>query len=167
MTVKKKGSPSKRKGNSWERDICKFLEEKLGGNYVRVPSSGAFVGRSNAFRKETMSENQKRTFRGDIIPPDNLPKMVIEAKSYKEFPFHQLLSGKCALLDDWVEQTIDCIENGDIWFVIFKINNKGSFVATTNNGYAYTHYCQYKDLVITGLDDFFTNNKDRVIEICS
>lgn len=49
------GSKSKNKGNSYERDLGKFLAEVYGGSFIRSANSGAFVGGKNAFRRSTMS----------------------------------------------------------------------------------------------------------------
>ena len=82
---------SKIKGNAGERELCKLLSEIFLGSFVRVPNSGANVGGKNVHRRASLSTTQDRAFRGDIIPPDHLPKLIIESKSYKSFPFHQLL----------------------------------------------------------------------------
>ena len=62
-------SKSKNKGKSWERDVCLFLSELYNDSFIRVPGSGAFIGGSNQFRKDTLSEEQIKLSRGDIIPP--------------------------------------------------------------------------------------------------
>ena len=51
-------SKSKTKGKSWERDVCLFLSELYNQSFIRVPGSGAFIGGSNQFRKETLSDEQ-------------------------------------------------------------------------------------------------------------
>lgn len=76
-------SSAKQKGNSWEREICKFLGETLGGNFQRVPNSGAYIGGKNVHRKASLEVGQARAAKGDIIPPDALPKLNLEAKNYK------------------------------------------------------------------------------------
>lgn len=78
------GRASKNKGKSWERDICKFLGNTLGGSFIRVPNSGAFIGGSNASRKVMLSDGQVRQAKGDIVPPDELIKLNIEAKTIRK-----------------------------------------------------------------------------------
>ena len=79
------GKKSKTKGKSYERDIANLLSELYNESFTRVPHSGAFIGGQNFSRIEKLSENQTRGFKGDIIPPDNFPLLVIEAKNYGEF----------------------------------------------------------------------------------
>ncbi len=122
-------SKAKAKGNAWEREICGFLGDTLGGNFQRVPNSGAYMGGKNVFRKEFLSDGQQRAAKGDIIPPDNLPKLNLEAKNYADIAFHQILNGNCKQLDTWIDQTEEPADHDDISFTIFKITRKGSWVA--------------------------------------
>lgn len=146
-------SKAKAKGNSWEREICAFLGTTLGGNFMRVPNSGAYMGGKNVFRKATMSDVQQRAAKGDIIPPDDLPKLNIEAKNYAEITFHHILDGVCKQLNTWIDQTEEPADDDDISFTIFKITRKGSWVAFKAS--LLTHF----DL--TGLS-FVTYRKDFV-----
>jgi hypothetical protein len=169
--IKRKKSPSKQKGNRWERELAKFLGDTLGGSFMRCPQSGAFVGGQNASRKEYLSNGQVKLVKGDIIPPDNLPKLVIEAKSYKAFSFNQLVtSGDCKQLDEWISQTLDCIDQGDVWFTIFKINNLGSYICfdqTLQQHFVLDNYSVYKNYIVTGFQTFLNSNKDAIISLCS
>ena len=61
-------SKSKNKGKGFEREVCRILSEIYQDNFERVPHSGAFVGGLNAARKSTLTENQIKAFKGDIIP---------------------------------------------------------------------------------------------------
>lgn len=161
---------NKNKGKSWERDICSELSRALDGSFMRVPNSGAAVGGLNAFRKNSMSNNQIHLAKGDIIPPDELPKMVIEAKSYKDFPFHQLLTnGDCKQLNVWIEQTLDCVDDNDVWFVIFKINNKSSYIVFENkyfNNFKLQNYVKYKNFIVTEFIPFLNENSDSIKTLC-
>ena len=74
-------SKSKTKGKSWERDVCLFLSELYDESFIRVPGSGAFIGGSNQFRKETLSTEQIKLSRGDIIPPNDYPYFLVEYQS--------------------------------------------------------------------------------------
>lgn len=115
---------SRDKGKSAERELCKILEAAFTGSFIRSANSGAFVGGKNSFRKENLSANQIRGQKADIIPPDFMPKFVVESKFYKEFPYHQLICGSVPLLDGWVNQNLECCDDNDFWMVAFKTNRK-------------------------------------------
>lgn len=119
----------KQKGNSFERSVANFLTELYSEQFLRVPSSGAFIGGKNITRKDSLSEAQIRNCKGDIIPGESFPRLNIEAKSYADFPFHQLFTGKVKLLDTWIEQCVSVEDPGDLSLVIMKFNRKGQFVA--------------------------------------
>src|ERR1051325_524341 len=159
------GANSRDKGKNGERELCRLLAGIFHGSFVRVPNSGAAVGGKNAIRRQTLSVSQDRSFRGDILPPDHLPHLVIESKSRQEFRFHQLLRpGPCPLLDDWIAQTKEVVDEGDQWFVAFKVTRVGWYVAVPEsddydftNNYAVYHGAsgRYR---ITELLSFFTAN---------
>jgi hypothetical protein len=166
------GSKSKNKGNAGERELCKILGSIFDGNFQRVPSSGALLGGKNAFRRQILSENQVRSFKGDIIPPDTMPLLVIEAKSYAQFLFHQLLTpGNCPQLDEWIKQTIESADPNDVWFVCFKVVRIGWYVAVPdiNQDYIFGNYASYEGthgkFKITDLKEFFTTNKQLVLNL--
>lgn len=169
MAIKK--NKSKIKGSTWERDICKILSEHFDGSFTRTNCSGALIGGKNAFRKEIFSNGQIKASKGDIIPPDFLPKLVIEAKSYKEFSFNQLITaGSYSLLDTWISQTIECIEENDVWFLIFKITNKSSYICFEKkyiNEFVLDNHCIYKNYVITEFKPFVETNKLKILELCT
>jgi hypothetical protein len=123
-------SKSKTKGKTFEREVCKVLSEIYDDNFERVPHSGAFVGGQNASRKSTLTENQIKAFKGDIIPPDSWKYFNCECKNYADFPFHHLLQDKSIpLLDQWIEQTMDAHDTGDIDLLFMKFNRKGIYLA--------------------------------------
>ena len=122
-------SKAKAKGNSWEREVASFLSETLGGHFMRVPNSGGYIGGANVHRKQFMEAGQQRAAKGDIIPPDDLPKLNLEAKNYADIAFHQIINGECKQLDTWIEQTEEPADEDDVSFTIFKITRKGSWVA--------------------------------------
>jgi hypothetical protein len=167
------GKSSKAKGSAGEREIARIFTGIFGGSWIRVPASGGFVGGKNAIRKSVLSQSQTRAAKGDLIPPDHMPKFVVECKNYISFKFHQLFTpGKSIQLDDWIKQTIDCIDAGDQWFVCFKITRVGIFVAVPdhNQGYSFGNYCnytgEYGKFQVTELSDFFTRNKDLIMDLC-
>ena len=79
------GSKSKTKGKIYEREVANFLSDLYNESFTRVPHSGAFIGGQNFSRIQNLSENQTRGFKGDIIPPDSFPLLVIEAKNSESF----------------------------------------------------------------------------------
>lgn len=163
------GAGSKMKGGRGEREACRLLGDILGGSFVRAPNSGAYVGGKNITRKATLAEGQVRTFKADIIPPDDLPRLVIEAKFYKDFRFHQLLKGADALLDDWIGQAKDVVDPGDAWFVCFKINLRGWFIVVPEadaGHYEFENHCRYQGkhgaFRVTDMVVFLKQNRDSI-----
>lgn len=127
---------NKDKGKGYERDVAKYLTSELGGNFERIPNSGAFVGGKNAFRKESLTNNQILLTRGDIIPPEKYQNFVVECKNYKEFPFHQFLDPekRVNLLDSWIKDIEhDAPEEILFWMIFIKINRKGEYVVWDSN----------------------------------
>lgn len=165
-------SKAKAKGNAWEREICGFLGETLGGNFQRVPNSGAYMGGKNVFRKEFLSDGQQRAAKGDIIPPDDLPKLNLEAKNYADIAFHQIINGECKQLDAWIDQTEEPADLDDVSFTIFKITRKGSWVAFRSDladkfklrDLSYVTYRKEGGVtyIITDHEKFFKTNVDEV-----
>ena len=127
-------SPSKNKGNSWERDVAADLTKRYGETFIRAPGSGAYTGGSNSHRREYLHEGQIRSFKGDIIPGQSFPKMNAECKSYGAFPFHQLLQGESKQLESWLNQLMVAADPGDFNILICKITHKVKFVAVQNQG---------------------------------
>lgn len=125
-------SPSKNKGNSFERQIADFLTNLYGEKFIRAPGSGAYVGGKNTVRKQFLHEGQIRNFKGDIIPGQSFPHLNAECKNYKEFPFHQLFTGEVKLLDTWIDQCMDVADTGDFNIIFMKFNRKGTYIATPN-----------------------------------
>ena len=123
-------SKSKNKGKSFERDLAKMLSELYNDTFVRVPHSGAYTGGQNVVRKEILTENQIKAFKGDIIPPDHWKHFNCEAKNYADFPFHHLLQNKAIpLLESWLEQTLDAHDDRDIDLLFMKFDRKGIYLA--------------------------------------
>lgn len=118
-------SRQKAKGNNFERDTAKHLSDVFGLNFTRVPTSGAMTGGMNAHVLQKLSGSQRLLLEGDLIPPDELKNMKIECKSLKTFSFSKMYTGN-KMMDSWIEQAYS---DEKTWFLIFKINNKGKFVA--------------------------------------
>jgi hypothetical protein len=164
----------KAKGSNWERDVARFLSDLYKESFIRAPGSGAYVGGQNTVRKEVLHEGQIRGFKGDIIPGQSFPKFNAECKSYKDFPFHQLLTHeKVRMLEDWLDQLMDAADDGDFNILIMKFNNKGKFIATpgahqliTSRQFTYNSP-KHKTWHITGFEEFFQRNADRVKTLCA
>ena len=125
-------SPQRAKGNSWEREIALMLSETYGTNFMRSPGSGAYIGGTNSHRKQILSEGQVRSFKGDIIPGTGFERLNIECKSYRDFSFHQILSGTTnKQLDSWIEQSMEVADPGDFTVLFMKFTRQGTYIATT------------------------------------
>jgi hypothetical protein len=160
------GSKSKNKGNAFERELATFLSNLYNDSFVRASHSGAYVGGLNSIRKQHLSENQIKAFKGDIIPPDTWTKFNAEAKSYADFPFHLMLSGDCKQLDSWLEQLLDASDEGDCNVLFMKFNRIGRYIAVEPklswviDNFTFYASTKYGDWVITEFDSFFKNNAE-------
>lgn len=168
-------SPSKSKGNSFERQIAQFLTELYGETFIRAPGSGAYVGGNNNTRKQFLHEGQIRNFKGDIVPGQSFPKLNAECKSYKDFPFHQLYQGSVKILDSWIQQCMDASDPGDFNIIFMKFNRKGTYVAVeaqpNHTDLLFTRHFNYGSGLnghwyIMDLELFFELNSDTVKQLC-
>jgi hypothetical protein len=167
-------SPSKAKGNSFERQTAQFLTKLYQESFIRAPGSGAYIGGQNQARKQFLHEGQVRNFKGDIVPGQSFPKLNAECKSYKDFPFHQLFTGQIKILEAWIDQCMDVADPGDFNIVFMKFNRKGTFVAvqltdTTSfqlkNHFNYTS-SKHNHWAFMDHDTFFELNADIVKDLC-
>ena len=166
------GSKSKAKGSSWERDIANHLSSLYGLPFVRVPNSGAYVGGKNAKRKSFLDQGQVRSFKGDIIPPAEFSKFNCEAKSYANFPFHQLFQGEVKQLEVWLDQLMAVADPHDFNVLFMKFTRKGKFVAVEFDKnrdeplFVERHFLydssKWGRWAIMDYDRFFKLNKDYV-----
>jgi hypothetical protein len=168
-------SPSKSKGNSFERQIAQFLTELYGETFIRAPGSGAYVGGTNNKRKQFLHQGQIRSFKGDIVPGQSFPRLNAECKSYKDFPFHQLYQGSVKILDLWIQQCVDAGDAGDFNIIFMKFNRKGTYVAVeaqpNHTDLLFTRHFNYGSGLnghwyIMDLELFFELNSDTVKQLC-
>lgn len=168
-------SPSKAKGNSFERQTADFLTNLYGEKFIRAPGSGAYVGGKNTHRKQLLHEGQIRNFKGDIVPGQSFPKFNAECKSYKDFPFHQLFQGSCKILDGWIDQCMDVADEGDFNIIFMKFNRKGTYVAVqaqpNQTSLFFTRHFNYATgkhghWFIMDYDLFWELNADAVAQLC-
>lgn len=158
---------NKNKGKAFERQICEILGKAFGLNFQRIPNSGAYVGGKNAFRYETLTEEQRLLADGDIIVPSELSHISMECKSYKDFSFSGLFLGQNALLDGWIKQASETQKSK--WLLYFKINNKGIFVVYDMTKfpldlYKKNYHIYQNRYLIQSLDEFLEKNKERMYE---
>jgi len=165
-------SPQKAKGNNFEREIANYLSDLYQESFIRAPGSGAYVGGKNTSRTQILHEGQIRSFKGDIVPGQSFNLMNAECKSYKDFPFHQVLAGECKVFDDWLGQMLTVAEPSDLNILFMKFNRKGKFVAVqSNKTYVTDHFLYYTskehgDWIIIEFDIFFRLNKDIFKAYC-
>ena len=166
-------SPSKQKGSGFEREVAKLLTEQYGQPFVRAPGSGAYTGGSNKVRRQTLHGGQVRSFKGDIMPPEEFGLLNVEAKFYADFPFHQLFT-YCQQLEDWLEQLLDAGDPGDIHALFMKFNRKGKYVAVPSslplarycNCFSYTS-TSHGSWTIYSLETFLKLNGTQFKELCN
>jgi len=98
-------SKSKEKGKRYERQVAEFLSKQFNTSFVRVPNSGAFVGGKNSKRRNTLTESQTKSFKGDIIPPENW-NIVIECKNYEKISggLTAIIKGESVQLNKWIKE---------------------------------------------------------------
>lgn len=167
-------NPQKAKGSSWERDVARFLSELYLESFIRAPGSGAYVGGKNQKRTEFLHEGQIRSFKGDIVPGESFPRFNAEAKSYKDFPFHQLFSGTVKILEEWIEQCMDVADPGDFNVLFMKFNRKGKYIAvqaSSGTPLKFNRHFVYQSQnhgtwSIMDFDTFFQTNADAVKTLC-
>jgi len=160
------GSKSKNKGNSFERELATFLSKQYSDSFVRAAHSGAYIGGTNTHRKERLSENQIKSFKGDIIPPDTWSHFNAECKSYADFPFHLLLTGDCKVIDAWIDQLMDVADEDDVNLLFMKFNRKGRYVCVqskltwVSDNFVYYTSKKHGDWTIFEFDSFFALNTE-------
>lgn len=156
---------AKSKGNLFEREIAAYLSKIYNKKFIRVPNSGAFTGGKNAFRKKEMDEGQVKTFRGDIIPPDDYT-IVIECKNYGYFPFHRVIQEKeISLLDGWISE-VETDAGDDFWLLFFKVSNKGTYVVWKDTKFVSLEHAGlfYKDDYRVCDVDIFFDKHNKITE---
>jgi Holliday junction resolvase len=161
-------SPQKAKGSAWENEVARYLSDLYGESFIRAPHSGAYIGGINTSRKSRLDESQIKTFKGDIIPGESFGAMNIECKSYKDFPFHQVVQGSCKILNEWIGQLLQVADQGDCSLLFMKFNRKGRYVAVPH-GPAWNTLVSHlwytsnnSSWLIFDFDTFWTHNKDLV-----
>jgi len=134
------GVNSKGKGKAGEYSIVNFLNKLSGHNFMKTPSSGAQVGKTNRNKLIAMTKGQVDVFLGDLIcPEDTKFRWIIESKNYANIPIHALLQeGKDAkqVFDfiDQLEYDVESLMNLKIEsrkhlsFLFLKITRVGEYI---------------------------------------
>lgn len=157
-------SKSKAKGNAWELEVAKFLSTTYNDSFLRVPSSGAFVGGKNNFRKTQISAEQLQGKKGDIHPPADWKYWNLECKSYADFPFHQLWYADVKILDAWIQQQKDVEDEGDLNLILIKISRKDKWVVYPQNlGFTVDRGLPYKGWMFASWDDFWLKESNQAL----
>ena len=152
-------SKSKSKGNAWEFEVAKFLSATYNESFLRIPSSGAFVGGKNNVRKAALGGAQLQSKKGDIHPPQDWKYWNLECKSYADFPFHQLWTGDVKMLDAWIQQQHDVEDVGDLNLILIKISRKDKWVVFQEDlGFTVDRTLHYKGWYFTSWDDFWSKS---------
>jgi hypothetical protein len=155
-------SKSKAKGNAWELDVAKFLSETYNESFIRIPSSGAFVGGKNNFRKTQIDAAQLQGKKGDIHPPEAWKHWNIECKSYADFPFHQLWYADVKILDSWIQQQKEVEDVGDLNLIFIKISRKEKWVVFPSNlEFVSERSLEYKGWMFVHWDQFWKSQTNR------
>lgn len=174
--MKKNKNKSKSKGKNGERELCSIFKKHFGENYnfMRVPNSGSYLGGLNSTNIDKMESSHINLLQGDLIMPDDFKNILVEVKYYRDFSFHSLInSNKNFLFDSWIEQILKT-NNNKIWFLCIKINRKGWFISFDNSlkdKFILNNYIKYKssvnnvECIITDLENFILNNKNRIINL--
>ena len=174
---RKKGINSKRKGNSSENEVRKILDERFSfTNFHRSPSSGAFVGGSNFYRKEELNKSQNLVFVGDIYCSREDFKFTIEHKAYAEASFWDLFN-ESSDLHSWMKQAEHDAESvGKQPMLIVKYNfhdrivylkknyvdslersNLETYIIFSHNGW----YCFWLEDLLKETDSFFFEEENN------
>lgn len=170
----------KHKGNAFERYIANYLTEQYGDKFMRTAHSGAYTGKSNFYRRDSMTDDTQKAFVGDILAPKGY-HVVCECKAYAEITggIKAILLGESKVIEEWVGQLLDDSQNEVPHILFFKLNNLGTYfvlpdkffhdVNLDKNFIAYTSYFveRGKDMLkyyIISLDNFqFIKNEIKRI----
>ena len=126
-----------KRGKQGERFFVDKLSEVTGENFMRVPSSGAYVGSSNRKRLVELSKSQGIMTLGDIIPPDGLKyRLIAEVKNYSSLDTHNFLSEKNSkVMLTWLDENLYDVESAImigqtniISLLFIKLKQKGNYV---------------------------------------
>ena len=161
----------KDKGKRWERDCAKALTEAFGENFMRVPNSGAFTGGKNVFRMANMSQNQISASRGDIVPPDSFPHLIVECKHVKPGTVADLMQGPAAKIDQWWAQANADAMPGDFAVLLVKEDRRNpraffesclGMQAGLEKSWMLYRGADELSLIVADMEDWLANCRDGI-----
>lgn len=122
------------KGGAFEREVAHILNGIFGiPCFSRSAGSGARFGGKNAKRLNIHNRQSSKNQIGDISVCDNVI-LLVECKSYKALPFHQIIQGSCTVLDGWLSELKNDRDTFEKIFkerrptlLVFKINRAGTY----------------------------------------
>jgi len=166
-------SKSKVKGSGFEREVAKYLSDLYSDSFHRIQASGAYIGGKNSSRKNTLTEGQIRSHKGDIVPPDDWIHFNCECKRYKEFQFHKLLStDRIPDLENFIDQTMEVSDEGDVNIIFMKFDYIGRYVAyQLPQDFECGRFVDYESenwgtWRLTKFEDFFEKNANSFEKMC-
>ena len=119
---KKKRVNSRRKGNTFEREIAKLFNTRFNTtDFCRSPGSGAFA--------TTHELPQYMKVHGDLITPQNF-KFILECKSGYDVTFEDIFKPKSDLYKFIKQAKRDAKKAEQDWLVIYKKTRHKPFVIT-------------------------------------
>ena len=153
-------SKSKTKGNTFERDVSKILNDVFNTNtFTRTFGSGAIVGKSNWNKRTGLDDALKTALASDIIAPEWFP-FSIECKHYADTPnYSTIIKNDDKDLNCWLGKSMyDAINTSTIPTVFFKTDRKGIHVAIPHffigDVSCFNHYLFYNGFIIIGIDQY-------------
>lgn len=96
-----------------------------------------------------------------------------KAEMVADFPFHLLLTGKCKVIDTWIEQLITDSESNDVNLLFLKVDGKGRYIAVQSkltwvaDNFTYYTSQQHGDWMIFEFESFFMHNIPVLKTYCS
>ena len=84
------------------------------------------------------------------------------------FPFHDVVSGNCKMLNNWIEQLKTTARPNDINILFIKTNKKGQYVCVPSNltwmadNFMYYTSEKFGDWLLIEFEHFFKLNKDLI-----
>jgi len=143
------GNKSKAKGTRAEAAAAKYLSDKTGWKWERIPLSGAL--------------DEKHGLKGDIYIPKEINKYCIEVKHYKDDHLtSKALTDKSPILLQWWEQAVrEAKQNdSDNPLLIFKFDRSKWFAGFREepiNDYRYLYHSE--GVYLAKLDDYLKDRK--------
>jgi hypothetical protein len=163
-TLRKKSINGKKKGTHWELEVVHRLNERFKGyTFARSVQSGAYTGGFNSKRTESLTEDQKLVFVGDIRVPRNFI-FAIECKAYSKIDFWEMFNSGSNLNNFLEQANNDAVKVNKVPMLIFKANNKLPIVFTKINIKNECVVFKYENWYCYRFNDFFSLSDDLFFE---